>query len=278
LAETKNILLKDIQRKKRRKLIVVNSLAVLGAAMLFTLLGFVNRKQNHTHCWKLDVKIEAQDGHLYLDEKMIVKAANSATDSIVGQPMNEIDIAAIHNKLMENTAIKEAHVYTSVDGRCIVNIKQRSPIARIFNENGDSFYLDKEGFTMATSSLYTPKVPVFVGAINEQMQSMSILERKDDKDFLNASLLDDIYALTTYIAGNEFWSAQVEHIHVNGNREFEIIPRVGNHKINLGKVENLEVKMRKLMAFYANTIQKKDLNQYTTIDVQYDGQVVCVKR
>jgi cell division protein FtsQ len=123
-----------------------------------------------------------------------------------------------------------------------------------------------------------PKVPVFVGAINEQMQSMSILERKNDKDFLNASLLDDIYALTTYIAGNEFWSAQVEHIHVNGNREFEIIPRVGNHKINLGKVENLEVKMRKLMAFYANTIQKKDLNQYTTIDVQYDGQVVCVKR
>jgi cell division protein FtsQ len=278
MSQEKNTLQKDIQRRKRRRKLAVNALAIGGAIALFSLLGFVHHSQKNTICRKLEIEIEESNGQSYLDEKMIASMANQATDAIVGKEINAINIAAIHKKISENSTVKEAHVYTSVDGRCIIHVKQRTPIARIFNQNGSSFYLDKEGYTMALSDLYTARVPVFVGNINEHMQDTSLLARSGDSDFNKRSLLDEIFQFTIHLQGNEFWKAQVEHVQINDDREFIIIPRVGNHRINMGAAANLEEKFKKLMAFYANTIHTRDLNQYSSIHVEYDGQIVCVKR
>ncbi len=274
----KNILQKDVARKKRQKMLVINSLAVAGALVLFTLLGFVHRKQKNTVCWKLEIQLEGNNTSSYLDEKLITKLANDATDGIVGKELNEINIEAVHNSIALNSMVKEAHVFTTIDGRCVINIQQRKPIARIFNADGHSFYLDKEGFTMALSNHHTAKVPIFVGNIHEKLDASSFKEHIDDLEYMNKSKLDDIYAITTFISANEFWKSQVEHIHVNNDGDFEIIPRVGNHKINIGSAQNLEEKFKKLMAFYANTVHSKDLNQYSSMHIEYDGQVVCVRR
>jgi cell division protein FtsQ len=274
----KNILLKDIQRRKRRKSLVLNSLAIGGALALFTLLGFVHQNQKSKLCWKLDIQLDAPDGKAYLNQKVVSDLAHQAVENIEGEPIDKIDIKAIHNKILENSIVKEAYVYTSVDGRCVVQVKQRTPIARIFNEDGSSFYLDKDGFTMALSNYYTAKVPVFVGNIHEKMQSTSILDHAGDQGFLAQTKLDDIYTFTKFIDENEFWKAQVEHVHINSAGDFEIIPRMGNHKINIGDCSELAEKFKKLMAFYANTVHSKDLNDYSSIHLEYDGQVVCVKR
>ncbi len=274
----KNILLKDIQRRKRKRSLVINSLAVGGALVLFTLLGFVHHKQKSTLCWKLDVQIQAPEGKAYLDEKYISQLAHQASEKIEGAEIDQIDIKAIHKKIAENSTVKEAYVYTSVDGRCVIRVEQRTPIARIFNEDGSSFYLDKDGFTMALSNHYTAKVPVFVGSINEKMHITSFLDRANDQQFLGSTKLDDIYTFTKFISQNEFWKAQVEHVHITSSGDFEVIPRLGNHRINMGDASNLEEKFKKLMAFYANTVHSKDLNNYSSIHLEYDGQVVCVKR
>jgi len=273
-----NTLLKDIQRRKRWRLIVINSAAAVGAIAIFTLLGFVGKKQHETICWKLDVQVEGDSSKRYIDEKLIASLANGATDKIVGKPVNEIDIASIHKKLAENSSVKEAHVYTTVDGRCVVHVQQRTPVARIFNSDGSSFYLDKDGFTMALSSYYTAKVPVYTGFLSEKIGSESVLDHAKDEEFLAATMLDDIYRFNDFISRNEFWKAQVEHVRISSDHEFEIIPRVGNHRILMGDADNLEEKFKKVMAFYANTLHTRDLNAYSTINVEYAGQVVCVKR
>lgn len=278
MKEGNNILIKDIQRRKRWRMIFINTASLIGAVAIFTLLGFVSKKQHDTICWKLDVQVESVGEKKYIDEKLVEAIANSATDKIVGKPLKEIDISSIHSKLKENSSIREAHVYTAIDGRCVVRVKQRTPIARIFTADGQSFYLDKDGFTMSLSNFYTAKVPVFTGMINEKMQDLSILDKSDDTEFLNATILDEIFHLTQFISANEFWRAQVEHVYVNAQQEFEIIPRVGNHRVTIGDANNLQEKFKKLMAFYANTVHTRDLNLYSSINVEYDGQVVCVKK
>lgn len=278
MAQTANELKTDIKRRKRWKMVAINSLAMLGAVAVFTLLGFASKKQSDATCWKLDITVLGDEEKKYIDEALVTKIAESATDEIVGKKVSEIDITAIYKKLAENSSIKKAHVFTTVDGRCVVQVKQRTPIARILNADGTSFYLDKDGFTMALSNHYTAKVPVFTGVINEKMSEQSIIDYPTDSEFLKTSMLDDIYALTNFISQNEFWKAQVEHIRISAQKEFEIIPRVGNHLITIGDATNLEEKFRKLMAFYANTIHTRDLNAFSSINVEYDGQVVCVKR
>lgn len=278
MSQEKNTLQKDILRRKRRRKLAVNGLAIGGALALFSLLGFVHHSQKNTVCRKLEIEIEDTNGKSYLDDKMIRDLAHQGEEVIVGKPLNSIDISSIHQKISSNSSVKEAHVYTSVDGRCIIHVKQRTPIARIINRSGSSFYLDEDGYTMALSNLYTARVPVFVGNIDESMQQGSVLSRLTDDEFNRQSLLDDVYQFTRQIMGNEFWSAQIEHVQINDDKEFVIIPRVGNHRINMGPATNLDEKFKKLMAFYANTLHTRDLNQYSSILVEYDGQIVCVKR
>ena len=48
------------------------------------------------------------------------------------------------------------------------------------------------------------------------------------------SILKDIFYLVNYINSDDFWSAQIDQIFVDGNDEIDLIPRVGNHTIHLG--------------------------------------------
>ena len=67
-------------------------------------------------------------------------------------------------------------------------------------------------------------------------------------------------------------------MHITGAGEFEIIPRVGNQRVNVGGITDLPEKLKKLRAFYEHTIVTTNLDQYGVINAQYEGQVVCIKR
>lgn len=272
-----NSFIKDIEKRRRFKLVVIYTLAIVGAGGLMAMLGFVGKKQNGTQCWKLEIQVEAPDGRKFIDEQMIAALADSATAQIVGLPVSQVDIQSIHRVVAANSSVSEAHVYTTVDGRCVIHVKQRAPIARIFNALGESYYLDKDGFTMALSDLAVAKLPVFTGEIYDGLRKESVAI--DFPDSLAwGTYLDEIYQFTQVVAQDTFWRAQVEHVHVTTTGDFEIIPRIGNQRVNVGSVADLPKKLKKLRAFYEHTVSTTDLDQYGVIQAQYDGQVVCIKR
>ena len=272
-----NSFIKDIEKRRRFKLVVIYTLAIVGAGGLMAMLGFVGKKQTGTQCWKLEIQVEAPDGRKFIDEQMIAALADSATAQIVGLPVSQVDIQSIHRVVAANSSVSEAHVYTTVDGRCVIHVKQRAPIARIFNALGESYYLDKDGFTMALSDLAVAKLPVFTGEIYDGLRKESVAI--DFPDSLAwGTYLDEIYQFTQVVAQDTFWRAQVEHVHVTTTGDFEIIPRIGNQRVNVGSVADLPKKLKKLRAFYEHTVSTTDLDQYGVIQAQYDGQVVCIKR
>jgi cell division protein FtsQ len=268
---------KAMRRKRTWRAIAINSMAVVGALALFTLLGFVGKNQSETRCHNIEINIKNPNGHAFVSEGEVMKSVLVSGDSLKGEFIRNINLDQIHSSVMSNGAIREAYVYTTIDGRLRVEIEQKTPIARILNANGQSFYLDEQGFTMPLSDLYSADVPLFTGNLTEKMTDRSIFEMKNDTSFIRRSKLDDIFQITKYISSNEFWSAQVEHIYLNNSGDFVIIPRVGEHRIVLGSAENLENKFKKLMAFYVDVMPVKNLNTIKTINLKYRGQVVCEK-
>jgi len=262
-------------RRKRWRAIAINSMAVVGALALFALLGFVGKSQSENRCHSVEVKLKNPNGHDFVSEKQILKSVYGSTDSIQGKLVKDIDLTQIHAAVVKNGAVREAHVYTTIDGRLRIDVDQRTPIARILNQSGTGFYLDEQGFTMPLSDLYSADVPLFTGNISESMMQSSVLEMTGDTAFCERSFLDDIYRITNYISKNEFWSAQIEHFYVNSLGEFVMVPRVGDHRIVIGNTENLDNKFRKLMAFYVDVMPVKNLNNVKTINLKYKGQVVC---
>ena len=59
--------------------------------------------------------------------------------------------------------------------------------------------------------------------------------------------------------------------------DFELVPKVGNHKIVFGGIDNLESKFEKLMIFYKKGLSKTGWNEYSEINLKFKNQVVCTK-
>jgi cell division protein FtsQ len=58
----------------------------------------------------------------------------------------------------------------------------------------------------------------------------------------------------------------------------ELVPRVGSQKIVFGNGDDLESKFKNLLVFYKKAIPLVGWDTYSTINLKFKGQIVCVKR
>ena len=79
----------------------------------------------------------------------------------------------MEERLLKNQMIQRAEVYITVDGILGAKIKQRTPIARVIDKL--DYYLDTEGEKMPLSSVYTARVPIITGAVEEHAKPLTDL-------------------------------------------------------------------------------------------------------
>jgi len=84
--------------------------------------------------------------------------------------------------------------------------------------------------------------------------------------------------MAQYIFSDPFWMAQVAQVDITTERNFEMIPVVGNHLVKLGNGENIDKKFHRLFVFYKEVLSKTGFAKYKVIDVQYAGQVIALKQ
>jgi cell division protein FtsQ len=86
-----------------------------------------------------------------------------------------------------------------------------------------------------------------------------------------------VYEAGLVISRDEFLKAMIEQVYVNANQKMELVPQLGRQIILLGDGSNLEGKFLKLKAFYKDEMDKNRWATYSTIDIQYENQIVCTK-
>lgn len=267
--------------KKLKKILVLASWIIMVAG-LFVALGFVEKEQSELRCKQPQITVNREDENIFVEPADILSLLRDRGDSIKGQPMSDVNVTELENVLNSHVAISSAEVYVSVDGEVSIEVSQRKPVIRIYNYDGESYYIDEEGKLMPLSEKYTARVPVAAGFINEPyakryMYSVDDIER--DSLARTNSILDDLYRIAMFIKGDEFWKAQVEQVTVNREGELEIIPLVGDHRIVIGDASDLEQKFRKLKIFYEEGLNTTGWwNNYSVINLKFKDQVVCTKK
>ena len=114
----------------------------------------------------------------------------------------------------------------------------------------------------------TIRLPVFTGYPSEKIKFHGP----------DSSLTQQIKKLSLFIAGDAFWSADIEQIAITPNKTFEMVPVFGDHLIEFGDGSDYEKKFQRLFVFYKQVSAKSGFDKYSRIDVQYDGQVVGTRR
>ena len=193
-----------------------------------------------------------------------------------------INIPELEKALNSHPAVENAEVSADLNGEIKVEILQRTPVLRIINKSGESYYIDSQSKLMPLNDNYSARVIIANGEIFEpyaRRYEFSVDQISKNKLFKEVSLLDDLYAVSNYINQDTSLSQLIHQIYVNKDREMELFPAIGNHKIIFGDAQNVAEKFNKLKLFYKEGLNKSDSwTKYSTINLKYKNLVVCTKK
>lgn len=242
------------------------------AAGMVTLITAAMKVQNTSQCKGYSINITgADDGKLFTSKENIEKLLKAATKGEVkGQRMNEFNLPKIEDLLEQSAWVYNAELYFDNRNILNVNVIERKPLARVFTNVGESFYIDESGRRIPLSEKISLDVPVFTG-----FPAKKVLNASD------SALIQNVIATASFISEDPFWSSQVSQIDISHQTtkgwQMAMVPVVGNHRVNLGDGSDIATKFHRLYLFYDQVLKRKGFDKYQTIDVQYDGQVVGVK-
>ncbi|MDB5149954.1 MAG: cell division protein FtsQ, partial [Mucilaginibacter sp.] len=205
----------------------------------------------------------------FIDKQEVDHIIEVTSHSLVGKPIEDINIQELEDKLKANPFIEFAKVYTEMDGVLRVEVSQRQPILRIMNHYDMDFYVDQHGLKIPLSPNFTARVLVANGFIEELFTN--------HVDSLHTRLAKDLFKTADYIRKDSLWDAQIAQMYVNSDREIELIPRVGNQRVLIGNADSLSVKFSNLLAFYKQVLPKVGWDTYRIINVKYTNQVIGIK-
>jgi cell division protein FtsQ len=220
------------------------------------LYSFTSVRNSQKKVAKIEVKFQAGNNN-FLTHFMVNKLLIQNDTIVTNQAKSAIDLYNLENNVLKNPYVEKAAVFLTIGGVLETNIKQRTPIARIFS-NKDSYYIDKQGVKVPLSSNYSARVLLVSGVVNSADIKM-------------------ILPLVSYILEDDFLHKEIVGIVKSDLDEYEFSVRSGDYKIDFGKLNDLEVKFNKLKAFYNTTYKNKTIQEYKTITVKYHNQVVGAK-
>lgn len=238
----------------------------IGGGMFILLMAAISTKKKG-HCSDYVITLKGADKNLFIDQKDVEQLLKKATKGdIKGEPVVSFNLHELEKMLEHNTWINEAELYFDNKNVLHVTVTEKEPVARVFTTAGNSFYIDSVGNRIPLSDKLSARVPVFTGFPEKKK-----LIGKD------SVLLMEVKTIANHVNNDAFWQSQVAQIDITPERNFEMVPVVGNHLVKLGNGENIDKKFNRLMIFYKQVLSKTGFDKYKIIDVQYKGQVVTSK-
>lgn len=267
---------------KKYKKILILVLWITVASGIIATLGFVSAQEKLIKGKSINVVVTNENENSFIDETDVIDFLNQRNDSLVNQKMKDIDVNAIEKALNTHPAIEEADVSIDINGSAEIKIKQRKPLVRIINHFGESYYIDNKAELMPLDD-YTARVPVANGLILEKYNMFynygGIPKIEKDSLMKELSVLDDIYKVSKYISEDSLLSSLIQQLYITKEKEIEMYPAIGGHKIIFGNSEDIAEKFEKLKVFYKEGLNSIDSwNKYSIVNLTYKNQVVCIKR
>ena len=170
---------------------------------------------------------------------------------------DKLDLNKLEKVLNKHEMIEKSQVFVSVDGVLKALVKQKTPIARVYN--GDhSYYIDFKGNVMPLSANYTARVPLVSGEINKK----------------NREKLSELFRI---IYKDDFLKKNIIGVQIMPNGSLIMYNRNFNYQIDFGGAVRIKAKFNNYKAFFQKTVLDSSLNKYKKIDLRFTQQVVCTK-
>lgn len=230
---------------------------IMGLLVVGSLFAFTNQR-NATRELRVEDAISFGEGtQLFINYQVVNKLLIQKGKHVRNLQKDALDLSKLEYILNTNPLIQKAQVYLAVNGQLGVRIVQKKPIARVIADG--SFYIDDTGKMMPLSDNYSARVIVVTGNVTEKA-------------------FDALHELVTYMRQDDFLNKHFVEIQVQANNELVLVTRTHQYEVIFGTVSNKEKKFRNYKAFYQKIKKEQALARYSTVNLEFNSQVVCTKK
>ena len=238
------------------------SIAVCGIILLVAAV----RSKNVKTCKGVKIEISGVSNNFFIDKADVLSIIkNYVGGKPEGRVISAFNLRDIEQNLEEDVWIRNAELFFDNNEILRVDVDEREPVARVFSTDGKSFYIDSSLKILPLSEKFSARLPVFTGFSHRS-------ERLSEAD---SNLLREIMDISLLMQSDSFLMAMVEQVDITPQRNFEMIPKIGNQLIVFGDAMDAEEKFKKLKIFYKEVITKAGWSKYSIINLQYKNQVVA---
>jgi cell division protein FtsQ len=225
-------------------------------ALVIFLFSFTS-KRNESRKLTKSVVVFVGDNAPFVNRETVNKLLieNNKDAQSIGK--DKLDLNKLEKVLNSHEMIEKSEVFVSVDGVLKAIVKQKTPIARVF-DGDDSFYIDYEGNTMPLSTNFTARVPLVSGKINKKNS-------------------EDLAELFRIIHNDAFLKKNIIGVQIMPNGSLIMLNRNFNYQIDFGGDVRVRAKFNNYKAFFQKAVLDSSLYKYKTIDLRFAQQVVCTK-
>ena len=229
---------------------------VLMFSLVIFLFSFTSNRNNNRKLSK-SVVVFVGDNAPFVDQETVNKLLieNSKDAKSIGK--DKLDLNRLEKRLNAQEMIEKSDVFVSIDGVLKAVVKQKTPIARVF-DGDNSFYIDYEGNTMPLSANFTARVPLVSGEINKK----------------NSEELAELFRI---IYDDAFLKKNIIGVQIMPNGSLKMLNRNYNYQIDFGGPVRMKAKFNNYKAFFQKAVLDSSLYKYKTIDLRFAQQVVCTK-
>ncbi len=259
-------------KKKIIILSIISTIIIIG--VILTII--IHSKQL---CKGAFVHINYENASPFITDTDILSIVDKLYPEIKNTKSSEINIELIESNIKSNPFVENAEVSLDLNGNINIQVKQKKPLVRVFPKKGESYYITYDKKLMPISKFGNERVVVASGEIKQRYSSLVTLKDYISNDnTMDNYVLYKIWKTAMVLNENTFLKALIDQIYINENNEIELIPRVGDHLIILGDIDNLESKFENLEVMYSQGFQKVGWDKYSIINLKFKNQVVCTRK
>ena len=190
----------------------------------------------------------------------------------LGLRLDSVDLKKVEAVIDGKSAVRKSQAWLTDDGVLHVSITQREPMVRFQSADG-GFYADADGFLFPLQTRHTARVPIVDGALPLRPGAGFKGEPATEAE---RQWVLSVLDLVRWLGERSQWNDLVGQITVRRDGNLVLIPREGPERFVFGTPTDIDAKFGRIRKYYESVAPAQE-NPYRSVDVRFDGQIICKK-
>lgn len=236
---------------------------ILSVTIFTLLLGVVvvaNIWRRQASVRDVRVDIDYGESDTLVTSQQVAEYIRAKIPELMETQLRNVDLDVVDSVASCVPFLRDCHSGTSINGSVVVYAVQRHPVVHVC-VGKEEFYLDDQCVRMPISSHGFANVIVANGVIPAKGDAIKY-----------------VWKLANYIDQHPDISPLFDQIYREEDGDLFLVPKLGNHVVEIGIPNDLDAKFHNLLAFYTRGLPQVGWDTYSQVSVKYKKQVVCTRR